>query len=207
MPTAAGQEFRALWVDAFHAGFRTPAEVTQLLADARAGHFNAVIVEVRKRGDAYYDSRFEPRATDISPAGYDPLADLIARAHDPAQGPRLEVHAWIVTYPIWASQSTTPPQANHPYNLHPDWLTRNNAGATWNGGHFAFDPGHPGVQQHTFNVAMDLISRYDLDGLNFDYVRYSGREWGYNPVAVERFNRRFGRTGQPAIDDPLWLQF
>ncbi|MFN7140936.1 MAG: family 10 glycosylhydrolase, partial [Limisphaerales bacterium] len=77
-----------------------------------------------------------------------------------------------------------------------------------------FDPGHPEVQRHTFNVAMDIISRYDVDGFNFDYIRYpeygqngTFQPWGYNPVSVERFNRKYGRTGEPAPDDPQWSQF
>ncbi len=46
---------------------------------AKAANFNALIVQVRKRGDAYYNSKIVPRATDIA-AGYDPLADVITQA-------------------------------------------------------------------------------------------------------------------------------
>lgn len=46
-------ELRAFWVDTFHAAMRNTAEVSQLVSDARAGNFNAVIVEVRKRGAGY----------------------------------------------------------------------------------------------------------------------------------------------------------
>jgi uncharacterized lipoprotein YddW (UPF0748 family) len=189
---------------------KTPEQITQLVAEARAARFNALVVQVRRRGDALYNgSPFEPRATDsrLAPPPFDPLADLLAKAHDLSTGPRLEIHAWIVTYNIWNQQSTPPADARHPYNLHPDWLTRNDAGATWDGNNYAFDPGHPDVQRHTFNVAMDIISRYDIDGLNLDYIRYNGYIWGYNPVAVARFNARYGRTGQPAPTDELWRQF
>lgn len=200
---ATADEFRGLWVDAFHAGFRSSTEVRQLIADARAGHFNALVVEVRKRGDAYYQSRFEPEATDIA-AGYDPLADLITQAHSGLLP--IEVHAWIVTYPIWKSETTSPTQADHPYLLHPDWLAKTDTGTTWEG-NYNFDPGHPAVQEHTWNVAMDIVSRYDVDGLQLDYVRYPGREWGYNATSVARFNRRYGRSGQPAASDPTWMQW
>ena len=94
LPSAPAQEFRGLWVDAFHPGFRSRSEVTRLIADARAGHFNALLVEIRKRGDAYYDSRYEPKAGEVSPPSFDPLADLIAQAHYTNNGPRLEVHAF-----------------------------------------------------------------------------------------------------------------
>ena len=197
-------EFRAFWVDTFHPGIKSAAENTTLINDLRAGNFNAVIPEVRKRGDAYYNSAYEPKASDMAVA--DSLADLIAKAHNTNNGARIEVHPWIVTYIIWNSQTTTPPEPNHPYNLHRDWLTQNNTGSQWDG-NYAFDPGHPEVQRHTFNVAMDIISNYDVDGFNFDYIRYAGNTWGYNPVSVARFNRRFGRTGQPSPTDSAWLQF
>lgn len=55
-------EFRGFWVDAFHSGFTNRVEVAQLMADVRAANANAVVVEVRKRGDAYYESNLEPKA-------------------------------------------------------------------------------------------------------------------------------------------------
>ena len=197
-------EFRALWVDAFHPGFKTAAQVQQLVADARTGHFNALIIEVRKRGDAYYHSQWEPKATDIA-AGYDPLADLINQAH--TGSPRLEIHAWMVTYPLWNSQTTPPSQPAHTFNRHPDWLLSNDAGQTWDGSNYQLDPGHPEVQAHLAGVAMDLIENYDIDGLHFDYIRYPGNNWGYNPAAVARFQQRYGRIGPPATSDAAWLQF
>lgn len=197
-------ELRGLWVDGFHAGYKTHAQITKLISDARRGHFNALFVEVRKRGDAYYDSLFEPRATDIQ-AGLDPLAGLIQQAH--AQTPRIEIHAWIVACPVWSSSTSSPAQANHVFNLHPDWLMRNDLGETWTGSNYQLDPGHPGVQAHLFNVAMDIISRYDVDGFHWDYIRYPGTEWGYNPVALDRFNQRYNRAGQPSRTDTVWMQW
>lgn len=202
----AADELRGLWVDTFHPALREEDEARQLVADARRGGFNALFVEVRKRGDAYYDSRFEPKATDVGP-GFDPLQRLLGLAHDITEGPRLEVHAWVVAFNIWNQRTVPPIQPNHPYRRHPEWLTRTHSGARWDGENYAFDPGHPGVQQHTFDVAMDLISRYDIDGFHWDYIRYAGKEWGYNAVAVSRFNERFRRSGRPSPRDPEWLQF
>jgi uncharacterized lipoprotein YddW (UPF0748 family) len=199
-------EFRALWVDTFHSGIKSSSQITTLVSDLRTGNFNAVIPEVRKRGDAYYQSNYEPEASDMTSA--DSLAELIAKAHNTNGGAaRIEVHPWIVTYNIWNNETTPPAAGDHPYNLHPDWLTQNEGGAQWDGGNYAFDPGHPEVQRHTFNVCMDIISNYDVDGFNFDYIRYAGNAWGYNPVAVARFNRIFGRSGQPSRTDAAWLQF
>ncbi|MEP6662362.1 MAG: DUF4623 domain-containing protein [Verrucomicrobiota bacterium] len=203
-------EFRGYWVDAFHSGFMTSSQVTTLVNDARAGNFNALVVEVRKRGDAYYNSHFEPKATDVSPQSFDPLADLIAKAHDTSGGkPRLEVHAWLVTYHIWnpSTANGVPPQASHPYNLHPDWLMKDVNGETYIGGNYTFDQSHPKAQEHTFNVALDIVTNYDVDGINFDYIRYNDVTEGYNDVSVQRFNTLFGRSGQPLPSDAAWKQF
>ena len=138
-------ELRGFWVDAFHAGLRNASEARQVISDARAGGFNAVFVQVRKRGDAYYRSGLEPVATDVA-SGFDPLAELVRTAHDTSGGKaRIQVHAWIVAFTIWNRETAVPSQPDHPYRLHPDWLTRNRAGITWDGSNHAFDPGHPEV--------------------------------------------------------------
>ena len=54
---------------------------------------------------------------------------------------------------------------------------------------------------------MDILTNYNVDGLNFDYIRYSSTKEGYNPVTITRFNRLFNRTGKPATSDPVWTQF
>ncbi|MGI8604130.1 MAG: family 10 glycosylhydrolase [Verrucomicrobiales bacterium] len=211
VPTASAQEFRALWADTFHAGLRNAAEVTALVTAARRGNCNAVVVEVRKRGDAYYRNGLEPTATDVA-AGFDPLADLVQKAH--SGSPRIDVHAWMVTYNIWNNGTEPPSQPTHPYNLHPDWLTQRNDGQQFDGSNYQFDPGHPGVQEHTFAVAMDILTRYNVDGIHFDYIRYTEHDsainnqpWGYNPLAVSRFKTLKSRTTTPAPSDPVWLQW
>lgn len=202
---AQPSEFRAFWVDAWGTGFQNASQVNTLTNDLRTGKFNAVVPQVRRRGDAFYNGIYEPKNAGLSPS-FDPLADLIAKCHDTNYGPAIEVHAWLVTYHIW--QGTIPPsQPTHPLNLHPDWLLQDVNGNTFIENEYTFDPGHPEVQRHTFNVAMSIITNYNVDGINFDYIRYSGVTEGYNPVTVARFNQRFGRAGQPVASDELWKQF
>src|SRR5579862_8704979 len=90
---AAPAELRAFWVDGFNDGYKTPAQCDSLLAQLRADHCNAVFVQMRKRGDAYYASHYEPWAAD-DPNHFDALAYLCAAAHAPGQ-PYIQVHAWI----------------------------------------------------------------------------------------------------------------
>jgi uncharacterized lipoprotein YddW (UPF0748 family) len=213
-------ELRAIWVDAFHDGFKTQQQVDQLVAWARAANLNALFVEVRKRGDAYYLTSFEPRAEDPSYApGFDALQYLISQAHN--GGPqRLQVHAWLATLPVWGQR--TPPQApNHIFNTHgltadpaDTWLMSRDDGETWagndNGGIYYLDPGNPAVQSYTADVYTNLVRNYDVDGVHLDQVRYYEGQplrWGYNPTSVARFNAQFNRDpgAQPAPDDPDWI--
>jgi len=209
-------ELRAIWVDAFHDGFKTRAQVDDLVAWARSANLNALFVQVRRRGDAYYLKSFEPRAEDPDLApGFDALQYLIDRAH---QGPqRLQVHAWLATLPIWWQRDVPPQAPNHPFNTRgpsasPDdtWLMYRDDGEAWASGMYYLDPGNPDVARYTTDVYLNVLRNYDVDGIHLDQVRYfegDSLRWGYNPTSVARFNQRFERdpATQPAPKDPQWI--
>lgn len=209
-PPAAEPARRALLVDAAHDGFKTPDQVDVLLADARAAHLNTIAVQVRRFGQVYYDTPLEPRAADPElPAGFDPLAYLLQQAH---AGPQpLDVYAWLSVLPAWDGDLGQLP-AGHVLAEHPDWASANITGTQVSDGAYYLDPGHPGVLTYTTALVLDLLGRYDLDGLLLDGLHYPhansavGRNvWGYNPVAVQRYRARYGGAGDPLPDDPLWL--
>lgn len=195
-PIAQADEFRAWWVDAWGAGFKTPSETTAMINYARSCNCNAVIVEMEKAGDAYFSSSYFPWATD---ATYDSLADILNKAH--AQG--LEVHAWVCVYRIW-TQTAPPPQPNHIVNLHPEWLSENYAGAKYQDTSSFLDPGVPAVQDWLVNAYIEMVQNYNIDGITFDRIRYPGTDWGYNAIAVDRFNFLNGLTGRPNAGNTEW---
>jgi uncharacterized lipoprotein YddW (UPF0748 family) len=225
VPTATAEpqdppELRAVWVDAFHDGFKTPEQVDNLVAWARRANLNALFVQVRRRGDAYYLKSFEPRAEDPDLApGFDALQYLIDKAH---RGPqRLQVHAWLATLPIWWQRDTPPAAPDHAFNLHglnadtdQTWLMYRDDGVAWagndSGGIYYLDPGNPDVQAYTTSVYVNLLRNYDVDGIHLDQVRYyegDALRWGYNPTSVARFNADYGRDTdtQPTPTDPDWI--
>ncbi|RYD70495.1 MAG: hypothetical protein EOP84_26600, partial [Verrucomicrobiaceae bacterium] len=106
-------------------------------------------------------------------------------------------------YPIGSSHGNP----NHILNKNPEWVTESVDGAKSISNEYWADPAHPGVQQHIVDVSLDLIGNYDIDGLQFDYIRYASPEWGYNPLAVARYNHRFGTSGKPATTNASWKQF
>ena len=190
-----------MWVDAWGTGFLNASQVTQLVADARAYNFNAIVVQMRRRGDAFYNILApgnDPKTTAIS-AGYDALQDVITKAHDTSGGKkRIEVHCWVVTYKIWSSENTPPSQPGHVYNLHPEYLTQNQAGDKFTGEGYFLDPGHPGVTLWNYVMATNIVQRYDVDGFHWDYIRYPEPDSGYNPTVIARYNAEFGTTGLPS---------
>ena len=198
--SAITHEFRAMWVDTWHPGILSSSQVTSLVNTASAYNYNVIIPEVRKAGDAYYDSAYEPRATNIStPYPWDPLGDLITKAH----AVDLEVHPWIVAYRIWDVNWGDPP-ASHIYALHPEWAMADTAGNTVDSGYVNLDPGVPGAQDYICKVVLDIITEYDIDGFNWDYIRYPGENWGYNQITRQRFYDEYGYWPPTIWSDPHW---
>ena len=207
------QQLRAIWVDAFNPGIKTPREVDQLIERMHAARVNAIFAQVRKRGDAYFNRSIEPRADDLNeaPGNYDPLAYLIEKAH--AATPPIEVHAWLNALPV-AKASEPPTDTLHVYSAHgtnaPDadnWLSKNVNGALASDNLYFLDPGHPQADQYTSDVIVNLVKNYDVDGIHLDFIRYSGVQWGYNDVSVSRFNAATSTAGAPSPKDPRWMQW
>lgn len=193
-------QIRGFWVDGFNPGIKSREEVDTLLARLQRAGCNAVFAQVRKRGDAYYFSRYEPLAVD-NRTGFDPLRYLIERAHQAR--PRIAVHAWINTAAV-GSPAFDP---GHILARNPSWRSVSDTGEGDDREAIKIDLGVPEAAEWTYRVYMDVARSYPVDGIHFDFVRYGGAKWGYAPRSVARFNARYRRHGLPAWDDPLWQQW
>lgn len=207
-------QFRAFWVDAFHSGFKSAIEVDRLIADAQTANVNALLIQIRRRGDAYYLNSLEPPAED---AQYDPRFDALQATIERAHARGIEVHAFVATLAIWQTAlGPAPLNPNHVFNQHgPNqvgrdfWLCQSDTGSfVAPGGRIYLDPGHPDAVDYTVRVLTHLIRNYDLDGLHLDVIRYpEGGQWGYNPVSLARFQQRYNRTDIPTPDDVQFMQW
>lgn len=204
------EQFRAFWVDAYHAGYKNAAEVDRLVEDVVASHCNAIFVQVRRRADSYYLKTLEVPAQDPTyQPGFDVLAYLTERAH--ARG--IEVHAWFVVYPLWQPNLPPPVDGRHLYYQHGPgkfgrdlWLSFSSAGRIGN----SLEPGHPDVQRYLAAVITDPLRHYDLDGIHLDYIRYEeGADYGYHYLAVERFRRltNMNAAEPPQANAAAWGAF
>ena len=194
----AGQETRAIWV-VRHA-ITTPGRVDKVVDVATQVNANTLLVQVRGRGDAYYDSDLAPRASDLEAASndFDPLQRMCAQAH--AQG--LEVHAWINVFLVW-SAGAPPRSALHVVNAHPDWISVRADGRRLvemlpeefqeekvEGMYLA--PGNPEVRRHLRDLVKEIVSKYPVDGIHLDYVRYPEPTVGFDAATRTQFQREFG---------------
>jgi uncharacterized lipoprotein YddW (UPF0748 family) len=213
---AEAQELRALWVDAFHEGIRSPREADDLVATAKRANLNTLIVQVRRRGDALYSKGIEPPLDD--PA-YDPAFDALAYIVDAGHRGGLKVHAWINAMPVWRDEAA-PRDPRHVFNRHGltatgegNWLTSAPDGTQKFPVGYFLDPGHPAAADYLAQIYLDVVRNYAVDGIHFDYVRYPettavlsrGSAVGYNPVSIARFQRATGRTDIPLPGDEAWM--
>ena len=196
-------------VTAWSAGFLQKADVDKLLGvpgvatskgDVRNANLNAVIVQVRRRADVCYPSGMgEPYfSSGLSPSDFNALQAMISAAHDTTGGKkRIEVHCWIVAFRTGTGDVYY--RHNNPADPDNYWMTRDDSGAEPSDK--AFDPGHPKAEQYVVDVCMDLVNNFDIDGIHYDYIRFTGPTQGYNPTSIARYNARYGTTGQPASGD------
>ncbi len=194
-------EYRCIWADTWNASILNASQCQELITTCRSNNINAVIVEVRKVGDAYYHSNLEPRATNISGgSSFDPLGYLLQIAHDTSGGQKyIEVHAWFVAQRIAKSGTLN---SGHVLSRHPEYTMLDKDSNPYDGTNLWLDPGHPGAVDHNVAVMLDCLSQYDIDGVNLDYIRYPGNTWGYNAESIRRFNQYYGKSGTPATGDP-----
>jgi uncharacterized lipoprotein YddW (UPF0748 family) len=199
-PAQTVDQYRAFWVDTFNTPLNNHDDIVTVVNNARMSNANAIIAQVRRRGDSWYLNSREPLPDFIPIApGFDPLQDLINEAH--ANG--IEVHAFVIACAVWNKNPTFAPSAtlgpptnpNHIFNLHGgydpvtrqvipgpnNWLTRTlipdgTGGVTFQGhrigAEFWMEPGHPDAAAYTVDALMYLVRNYDIDGLHLDRIRY-----------------------------------
>jgi uncharacterized lipoprotein YddW (UPF0748 family) len=199
---------RALWV--VRTTLTSPEKIRAMVEAAKNNGFNTLIVQVRGRGDSYYRSKREPRAMELKdqPADFDPLAVTLKEAR--SRG--LKVHAWLNTS-LLANLDTLPTDPRHVYHKHPEWLAVPRPVAAelykmspqdpryrqrileWSKANRAelegiyTGPANPRVREHIFQIWMDVLKNYEVDGLHFDYVRLASPDFDYSRTSLENFQK------------------
>jgi len=200
-PPAVEREFRAAWIATVgnsvwpsKPGLSTADQKRELLAildTAARIKLNALIFQVRPSCDALYASPIEPWSEYLTgtmgqaPSPYyDPLEFVIAEAHKRG----IELHAWFNPYRAHHFNAKSPIAANHVSQTRPQLVRRY-------GRYLWLDPGERAVQDYSLSVVMDVLKRYDVDGIHFDDYFYPYAENGSNGQEL------------PFPDDASWQKF
>ncbi|MDQ1924841.1 glycoside hydrolase family 10 protein [Massilia pseudoviolaceinigra] len=178
VPPPAPREFRGAWV-ATVANIDWPskkdltvaqqkAEMIAILERAKALHLNAILLQVRPSADAIYPSNYEPWTEYLTGTQgkapkpfYDPLKMWIDEAH----ARNIELHAWFNPYRAKHRTAKSPLAPNHIGVTHPG-AVKSYDGYLW------MDPGDAFASQRTLDVFLDVVRRYDVDGIHIDDYFY-----------------------------------
>ena len=212
-PPIIRREFRGAWLSPAADGDwpsrpglsaqQQQRELIALLEHARTIGLNAIIFHVRLSGDALYDTKLAPWSAKLTGRqgvnpGYDPLAVAIREAH--ARG--LQVHAWF--NPFRASLDGGIRAArNHVTRTHPDWVRRYGR-QQW------IDPGIPAAREAVMATIIEVVQRYDIDGVHLDDFFYPYRETRTRYRRVGRGKKRHTIKIVRELDFPdrsSWLKY
>jgi uncharacterized lipoprotein YddW (UPF0748 family) len=147
-------------------------ELIAILDRAVQMKLNTILLQVRPACDALYASRIEPWSEYLTGTMgkppqpfYDPLSFAVEEAHRRA----LELHAWFNPFRARHLAAKSPIAANHVSRTKPQWV-RQYGKSLW------LDPGEKGAQDYSLSVVMDVVQRYDIDGVHFDDYFYPYQE-------------------------------
>ena len=175
------------------------------MAELARLNFNTVYPVVWNAGYALFPSGIAQREG-IQPfvreglQGYDILAEMASDAHEHG----LSIIPWF-EFGFMA-----PPTSELAIN-HPTWLTRQRNGTQTSvgvAGEVAWlNPFHPEVQQFLTNLVLELISRYDVDGIQFDDHLSLPVEFGYDAYTASLYEAETGRTPPADPHNPHWVDW
>jgi uncharacterized lipoprotein YddW (UPF0748 family)/N-acetylmuramoyl-L-alanine amidase len=173
------------------------SEALKILEEAKKAGLNAIFLQVRPTADALYKSDIFPWSKFLTgtqgkapDGGFDPLAFWIEEAHKRD----IELHAWINPYRVTKkTASEAAPTVNslhstHPARRHPEWVVK------YSDGNLYFNPGIPEVRRLIVDGVLELVNRYDLDGIHFDDYFYPGRDFS-DSKTYEKYGKKYGNVG------------
>lgn len=145
---------------------RQQQELCDILDRLKEANINTVMMQTRLRGDVIYPSSIETYSEALTGRtgrnpGYDPLAFAIDECHKRG----MELHAWIVTIPIGNNRQIKLLGKN-------SIVRKNRKICKQHDKAWFLDPGHPETANYLSSIVREIVTRYDVDGIHFDYIRY-----------------------------------
>lgn len=150
----------------------------------QAAGINVILFQCRTRGVVAYKSDYETwdgiyTGTIGQAPPYDPLQFAIDEAHKRG----MELHAYMVTYPLMYTNQTSKLGQKCAPNSRPELCQK--CGNRW-----YLDPGVPGTSEYLAMLCKEVVEKYDVDGVHLDYIRYMEKEVGLNDeIAYRKYGK------------------
>ena len=200
------KNIRGLWV--VRDALNTPQRIDSLMHLARACGFTDLYVQIRGRGDAYYNSKYESKAEAIKDRDFDPLAYILKLNESDS----IRIHAWVNVFYVW-SKDTLPGDQNHIVNQKKGWLARPknhvnllsdypNSVKEANIEGLYVSPLHPEAQAHFLDIIKDILQHYPVDGIHLDYIRYPDQSFDFHPDVIKGFRNRYVLNPEQFLTNP-----
>lgn len=156
--------------------------------------FNTLIVQVRPYSDALYKSKYFPFSHIISGVqgkdpGYDPLKYMCTYAHKKG----LKIHAWINPYRI-RSSTELKLSDNNPYKKDRDLGVEVGDGIYYN-------PALTKVRKLIENGIKEIVTNYDVDGVQFDDYFYPTTDESFDKAQYENYRNNVGENSAITLKD------
>ncbi|MEM7555517.1 MAG: family 10 glycosylhydrolase [Cyanobacteria bacterium P01_A01_bin.84] len=197
----AQPEIRAIWLDR---GTIVKAQNEQGLAKIfdklkKAG-INTVFFETLNSSYTVYPSRIAPEQNPLT-RGWDPLASGVKLAKKRG----IELHAWVWVFAAGNQRhnkilNLDPNYPGPALASNPSWVGYDNKGNTIPPRQDKpfFDPANPQLRQYLLSLYEEIVTKYEVDGLHLDYIRYpfqdpkANRTYGYGVAARQQFQQKWG---------------
>lgn len=150
----------------------------------QAAGINVILFQCRTRGMVAYPSQYENWDPAFSGTpGVSPLYDPLAFAIDEAHKRGMELHAYLVTYPLCTAAQMKQLGKKAVQKTHPELCQLCD-------GRWFLDPGLPGTPEYLAQLCREVVENYDVDGIHLDYIRYPEREMKFNDnIAYNRYGK------------------
>ncbi|MFV0605415.1 MAG: glycoside hydrolase family 10 protein [Niabella sp.] len=157
-------------------------------------NMNAVFVQIKGMGDAFYNSPYEPWSGNITGTrGQNPGYDVLQFMIDEAHAREIEFHAWINPFRIATRSGTTASYPTLHSSIDPSWVVSHEKWQMYN-------PAIPGARQRLADIVKDIITKYDVDGIHMDDYFYPDPASAGTLVSDQTDYQTYG-AGYTTIED------
>ncbi len=191
LSSQSAADTRALWVTRWD--YRSIGDIKRIMDFAFANKFNTVLFQVRGNGTVTYPSEIELQSENFRAHAWDPLQEAIKSAH----ALDLQLHAWINVFPGWSGEQP-PDNPKQLFLTHPDWFMKDVFGRAQQlrNGYLFLSPTNPEVRRYLQKLCTEIYTKYDIDGIHFDYIRFPASAYSYDEASVALFKKTFGTSPQ-----------